>query len=94
MSDRAKKAYCLDIKDGSVVYAEMAAQPYASMVAADGKLYVPLRRGGTMVLAATPEYKMLAKNQFQDRSTFDGTPAVADDQLFLRSDRFLYCIAK
>jgi len=94
MSDRNQTAYCLDIKDGRVVYAQKASQPYASMVAADGKLFVPLRRGGTMVLAAKPEYEVLAKNRFEDRSIFDGSPAVADGQLFLRSDRFLYCIAK
>ena len=94
MSDKNRTAYCLDIKNGRVAYAQKASQPYASMVAADGKLYVPLRRGGTMVLAAKPEYQMLATNRFEDRSIFDGSPAVADNQLFLRSDRFLYCIAK
>lgn len=93
VSDNKQTAYCLNTKDGSVVYAGKAGRPYGSMTAADGKLYVVFRQGGTMVLAAKPTFEVLARNQFDDRSMFDGSPAVADNQLYLRSDRFLYCIA-
>ena len=94
VSDRNSTAYCVRLADGEVVYANKGGHPYASVVAADGKLIVPFRRGGTLVLAATPEYRELARNQFDDRSIFDGSAAVADSQIFLRSDAFLYCIAK
>jgi outer membrane protein assembly factor BamB len=94
VSDRNQTAYCLSLKDGSIVYSQKVGQPYASMVAADAKLYSVFRRGGTLVLAAKPEYEELGRNRFEDSSIFDGSPAISDGQIFLRSDRFLYCIGK
>ncbi len=93
VSDRNRRAYCLRLKDGKVVYEErFPSQPYASTVYVAGKLYVVTRRGGTYVLAAKPTYKVLAHNRFEDRSIFDGSPAVTEGRLFLRSQRFLYCV--
>jgi outer membrane protein assembly factor BamB len=68
---------------------------YASPVAADGKVFAVTRSSGTLVFAAEPEYKLLATNKLDgDRSTFDGTPAISDGKLFLRSNESLYCIGK
>jgi outer membrane protein assembly factor BamB len=93
VSDRNNSAYCVRINDGEIMYRQrFPAQPYASMMAADGKLYVVTRYDGTYVLAAKPEYQELAHNQLGDDSTFNASPAVSDGRLFLRSDRFLYCI--
>ena len=94
VSDRNRTAYCLRLSDGQIMYSTKSSLPYASMTAADGKLFIPFRRGGTLVLAATPQYKELARNRFDDRSIFDGSMAVSNNQIFMRSDRFLYCIAK
>lgn len=66
---------------------------YASVVAADGKLFAATRTTGVYVLAAEPEYKVLAHNTFaEDKSRFDATPSIAAGRLFLRSDQNLYCI--
>jgi outer membrane protein assembly factor BamB len=93
VSDRNQVAYCLNRHTGEVLYSErMDGQPYASVVAADGKLYVVTRYDGTFVLAATPEFKILAHNELQDDSTFNASPVVVDDKLLIRSDRYLYCI--
>ena len=93
VSDRNKVAYCVRLKDGEVVYAErFRDQPYASPLVGDGKLYIVTRNSGTYVLAARPEFKQLAHNELDDRSTFNASPIVANGKLFLRSDRFLYCI--
>ena len=95
VSDRNKIAYCVRLKDGEVKYAErFPGQPYASALVGDGKLYVVTRTGGTYVLAAKPEFEQLAHNELSDRSTFNASPIVADGKLFLRSDKYLYCIAK
>lgn len=95
VSDRNQTAYCLRLSDGGVVYSQkFPAQPYASVVLGDGKLYVVTRWGGTFVLAATPAYEQLAHNKLDDKSTFNASPAVADGRLFLRSDLRLYCIGK
>ncbi|MGD9853489.1 MAG: PQQ-binding-like beta-propeller repeat protein [Planctomycetaceae bacterium] len=95
VSDRNKIAYCVRLEDGEVVYAQrFPDQPYASALVGDGKLYVVTRNGGTYVLAARPEFEQLAHNKLDDNSTFNASPIVADGKLFLRSDRFLYCIGK
>ena len=98
-------AVCLDAKTGSLVYKErlpgassggggFGAKPfYASDVIANGNLYAVSRRNGTFVIAATPEFKLVAQNKLAaDGSDFNATPALSGNQIFLRSNRFLYCI--
>jgi len=88
-------AYCLKTKDGEQVYAERLGSPvYASITIADGKTYVVSKHGGTFVLAAGPKFEKLALNKLTDDNTFNGSPAVSQGQLFLRSDKRLYCIGK
>ena len=95
VSDRNTIAYCVRLADGEVIYAErFRGQPYASALAGDGKLYVVTRNGGTYVLAAKPQFEQLAHNRLDDRSTFNASPIVADGKLYLRSDKYLYCIGK
>jgi outer membrane protein assembly factor BamB len=91
-------AYCLKADTGEEVYGERlpgAGRVYASVTAADSKLYVVSREKGTYVLAARPKFETLAHNTFaSDKSIFNGSPAVSNGQLLLRSDRFVYCIGK
>lgn len=93
VSDRNSVAYCVRLRDGEVLYSErFPEQPYASATAGDGKIYIVTRYGGTYVLAATPKFTQLAHNELDDDSTFNASPAISNGQLFLRSDKFLYCI--
>jgi hypothetical protein len=62
-------------------------------VLADGKLYIVSQNDGTYVVAAKPEFELLAHNRLDD-SRANASPAVSDGQIFLRNDRFLYCIGK
>lgn len=95
VSDRNTTAYCVNMKDGKVVYQErFPEQPYASTVVADDKLYVVTRFGGTIVLAADTQYKLLAHNKLGDKATFNASPIVVGGKLFLRSDAYLYCIGQ
>lgn len=95
VSDRNTIAYCVRLQDGKVMYAErFPAQPYASAVVGDGKIYIVTRSSGTYVLAAKPEFELLAHNELEDRSTFNASPIVANSKLILRSNKFLYCIGK
>ena len=60
---------------------------------ANGNVYAVSRRNGTFVIAATPEFKLVAQNKLAaDGSDFNATPALSGNQIFLRSNRFLYCI--
>jgi outer membrane protein assembly factor BamB len=68
---------------------------YASLVAADGKLYAVTRRNGTFVLDAKPEFRQIALNTIpSDQSDFNGSPAISNGRIFLRSNTALYCIGK
>ena len=90
-------AYCLDARTGRVLTEKRldTSNVYASMVAADDKLYVVSRRDGTFVFEAAPEMPQLAHNTFNaDDSEFNASPALAHGQLFLRSNEFLYCIGR
>jgi len=95
VSDRNRNAYCLNLADGSVEYSErVGPQPYASALLADGRLYIVTRTGGTLVLAARPQFEQLAHNKLEDSSTFNASAVVCDGTLILRSDENLYCIKK
>lgn len=68
---------------------------YASPVAAAGRVYLTDMVGTTLVIAAGPHDEppeALAVNELED--TFSASAAVAGDALFLRGDRFLYCLAE
>lgn len=67
---------------------------YASPVLANGNVYAVSRKSGAYVIAAKATFEVVAQNKFaSDSSQFNATPAIAGNQLFLRSDKFLYCIA-
>jgi outer membrane protein assembly factor BamB len=62
-------------------------------VLADGKLFGVSRRDGVVGFAVGPKFAKLAQNHLDD-SLSNATPAIADGHLFIRSDKFLYCIGK
>jgi outer membrane protein assembly factor BamB len=96
-------ATCIDAKTGELVYKERLpatmqgrGKPfYASPVLANGTIYAMSRRAGAFVIAAQPQFKLVAQNQLAgDDSDFNGTPALDGRQIFFRSNRNLYCIAQ
>ncbi|MEE2642210.1 MAG: PQQ-binding-like beta-propeller repeat protein [Planctomycetota bacterium] len=98
VSDRGQ-AVCLNAQTGEVVYQKRlgglkaGGRPfYASPVYVDGKIIVPSRRSGVFVFAAQPDYKLLAVNRFEDDSDFNGSIAVSQQRLYLRSNESLYCV--
>jgi outer membrane protein assembly factor BamB len=87
--------FCADAETGQVVYEERlpgAAQFYPSPVLAEGRIYYLARDGRIFVVAARPEFQLLATNDLRDRSPFNASPAVADGRLYIRSDLHLYCV--
>jgi outer membrane protein assembly factor BamB len=69
---------------------------YASPVAADGRVYLVGRNGVTAVLkhAAAPSenFEILATNELGEG--IDASPALVGNELFLRGQEHLYCIAE
>jgi hypothetical protein len=73
----------------------MRGQDYASPVLADGRIYCTTKAGTFYVIAAKPEFELLATNSLtSDASGFDATPAISDGDLFIRSHTHLYCIGQ
>ena len=66
---------------------------YASPVLVNGHLVAVSRTAGTFIIEAKPEYRLVRINKLEnDESRFQGTPAVGDGRIFLRSDSAIYCI--
>ncbi len=100
--DDRGQAFCVSAKTGELVYRERlrgvsgGGRPfYSSPVMADGKLYVVSRRNGTFVFDAKPEFVQVAQNRISgDETDFNATPAISNNELFLRSNQALYCISQ
>ena len=63
----------------------------ASPILADGKLYITNEYGVTTVIAAGPEFKVLATNELDGSYTLS-SPAASGSHLFIRTGTHLYCI--
>ncbi len=65
---------------------------YASPVGASGRIYIASRNGSTQVIKHGTQYEVLAINKLDDG--FSASPAVVDNELYLRGEKNLYCIAE
>ena len=65
---------------------------YSSPVAAAGRIYVTDRNGKTLVISNDAEPKALTLNKLDDR--FSASAALVGDAIFLRGEKFLYCIGE
>ena len=87
---------CLDAKTGETIIERTrlsgVSNLYASPVGADGRVYITGRNGTTLVLERTKELNVLATNKLADGMR--ASAALAGNQLFLRGNKFLYCIAE
>ena len=57
---------------------------------ADGRVYITGREGVTLVLKHGSTFEVVAENSLDDG--FDASPALVDNQIFMRGYRYLYCI--
>ena len=65
---------------------------YASIVGTGDRLYIAGRNGGVDVVQQGPEFKILAENSLDD--SFNASPAIVGNELYLRGSGHLYCIAE
>jgi outer membrane protein assembly factor BamB len=87
---------CIDAANGKPYYAAMRiaglSSTYASPVAADGRVYLTDRSGTIAVIKDDSQFELLATNQLGE--PVDATPAPVDNQLFVRGEEHLFCIAE
>ena len=65
---------------------------FASPVGAGGRVYLAGREGTTLVIRNARMYEVLATNTLDDG--FDASPALVEDEIYLRGYRYLYSIAE
>lgn len=65
---------------------------FASPVGAAGRIYVTARDGVTVVLREDGNNEVLAVNRLDD--SFSASAALADRELYLRGEKYFYCLAE
>jgi outer membrane protein assembly factor BamB len=64
----------------------------ASPTYAGGRFYIPNLAGVTFVFRVEPEFEILARNDLGDGG--NASPVICGDRIYLRTNRYLYCIGK
>jgi outer membrane protein assembly factor BamB len=87
--------HCLEAETGKPVYEGKRIEngTYSSSpLLADGKLYSTNEDGTTTVVKAGPEFEILAMNKLDSHTL--ASPVAVDNQIFIRTAEYLYCIQK
>jgi len=83
-----------DVKTGKPHYQlqrlDGLSEVFASPVGAAGRVYITGRDGTTLVVRNAGSFEVLAKNVLDDG--FDASPALADNEIYMRGYRYLYAI--
>ncbi|MCI0603687.1 PQQ-like beta-propeller repeat protein [bacterium] len=86
---------CLKAKTGDTIYGPVRLpgiyNVYSSPVGAAGRVYITSMEGSTIVLKHGAKPEVLALNVLDDN--FNASPALVGNELFLRGEQYLYCIA-
>jgi len=87
---------CVDAATGKVNFGPSRlpglSSIYASPIAADGYVFLTGRSGTTVVIRDADELQIVARNSVGE--TVDATPAPVDNELFIRGEQHLFCIAE
>ena len=97
-------AFCVDAKSGKQKYRKRVpgfssargVKMFASMVLLGDNIVSVSRKNGTTIWKANKnEFELVRQNVIEsDESSFNGTPTIVNNQLFLRSNKYLYCISE
>ena len=86
---------CLDPATGKTIWAETLPQAkapyYASPVVANGILYAAREDGVVFAVRVEDQFELLSENPMGERIV--ASPILADNHLFIRGDKHLFCIA-
>ena len=84
---------CLDAKTGEVIWQESRRQLLClAAPLQNGLIYMQSEQGDATVIEAGPEYKIVAKNTFGQRTL--ASYGVTDGTLLIRTSESLYCVQK
>ncbi len=87
---------CVKAKTGEVLFGPERLpgidDVFASLVGAADRVYIVGRNGNTAVVRRGVDFEFLALNHLDD--SFSASPAIVGSELYLRGERYLYCIAE
>jgi outer membrane protein assembly factor BamB len=90
-------AQCIRLTDGETVWEQRLpgtgarTESWSSMVLAGGLIYVNNQGGDVFVLRASPAFELVQVNALHD-GIMNASVAVSDGDLFLRTEKHLWCI--
>jgi outer membrane protein assembly factor BamB len=90
--------HCYNLQTGEEVW-KVEKRPgggatWGSMVHADGRLYVLMRNGDTLVFAASPQYEVLATNSLGRGQSTNSSLSISNGEIFIRTFTHLWCVGK
>jgi outer membrane protein assembly factor BamB len=92
ITDVGGTVHCVDASTGKPHWTHKAVGDFwASTLVADGKVYAGTRRGQFVILAATPEKRLIAKMDFDE--PVNGTATAANGVLYVPTMKHLYALA-
>jgi len=97
MVDDEAVPHCYEAKTGKDLWKEeqklRGGNTWGSITAADGRLYLLMRSGVTVVMAANPKFEILAENPLDGNQT-NSSIAVSNGEIFIRTFKHLWCISE
>jgi len=93
-AEAGKGLQCIDPKTGEAMWSQRTpAAHWGSLVFCDGRCYATSQEGTTIVFKPSPEgYQELAQNDLDE--ICNGTPAISEGHVYLRTHKHLFCIGK
>ncbi|HTN77910.1 MAG TPA: PQQ-binding-like beta-propeller repeat protein [Pirellulaceae bacterium] len=86
-------ATCHSLSDGAVLWRKRLHGAFsASLIAGGGNLYAVSERGDAYVFQAADRFELVATNRLHEPCL--ATPAIAQGELFLRTQQHLYCVTQ
>ena len=87
---------CFNVSTGQAYYGPQRMEGiegnvFASPVGAANRVYISGGNGTTLVIKHGPQFEVIAQNVLD--SSFTASPAIVENEIYLRGDKYLYCLA-
>lgn len=96
--DENGAAHCYVLKTGEDLWKEAprlkGGGTWGSIVHTEGRLYLLMKSGETVVLAADPKHEVLSVNSLGVGEQTNSSIAISDGNVFIRTFKHLWCVRK
>ena len=85
-------AHCFEAKTGELKWQERVGSHHASLLSANGHVYLLADDGVTRVVKPGHRFELIAQNELGEACF--ASPALSQGQIFLKAEQHLYCIGR